>query len=156
VYFTLVVLILTLHIIFFYWHILNMLFYNSTFINPSLPTGRRKRFGHHMMMAGMMSGGSMMALAMSAIAMMAGKALMTALLSLMMSAMMTMGGGMGGGMGGNKGGGGTTYEIIHTGGHEIKHRSMEPVATAADSGGAYPYLMPQPVRRNLLIPLDRR
>lgn len=110
--------------------------------------GRRKRFGSHMMMAGLMSGGSMMALAMSAIAMMAGKALMMSLLSLMMTGMMSMG--KGGGGGGEK----TTYEIIH-GGHDIKHRSMDP-ATAGDSTGMYPYFVPQPLRRNLLIPLNRR
>ncbi|KAG8328193.1 hypothetical protein J6590_000850 [Homalodisca vitripennis] len=114
----------------------------------SSATGRRRRTGSTMMMAGMMSGGTMMALGMSAIAAMAGKALMTALLSLMLSAMSAMRG-SGGGADGK-----TTYEVIHAA-HDIKHRSIE--AMEADTSASYPYFMHKPAsRRNILIPLSGR
>lgn len=76
------------------------------------------------MTAGLFSGGTLMAVGMSALAALAGKALMTALLSLMLSALAAMRGG------GDSGGGGkTTYEIIakpivthaHTHSSEVQH-----------------------------------
>lgn len=60
-----------------------------------------------MLAAGLFSGGTLLALAMSALAALAGKALMTALLSLLLSALAALRGSGGGG-----GGGKTTYEII--------------------------------------------
>lgn len=99
----------------------------------------RKRPGNNMMMAGLMSGGSMMALGMSAIAMMAGKALLASLMSLVLSAMAAMKGG---------GGGKSSYEVVHAG-HDFKHRSLE----LSTPGNDYPY---NPSRRNVYIPLNRR
>lgn len=93
-----------------------------------------------------MSGGTLLALGMAAIAAMAGKAMMAALLSLMMSAMSSMRGG------GDKGG--SSYEVIHA--HEHKHRSLD---EAGDSSFAYPnFALPPSVayQRSTLVPFIRR
>ncbi|KAG8328195.1 hypothetical protein J6590_000852 [Homalodisca vitripennis] len=93
--------------------------------NAGSDEARRRKNGlsGSLMTAGLFSGGTLMAVGMSALAALAGKALMTALLSLMLSAMAAL---RGGGDSGHKS---TTYEIItkpvvshaHTHSSEIQH-----------------------------------
>lgn len=87
--------------------------------------GRRRKTGlGGLMTAGLFSGGTLMAVGMSALAALAGKALMTALLSLMLSALAAMRGG-----GSSGGSSKTTYEIVakpivthaHTHSSEVQH-----------------------------------
>lgn len=82
---------------------------------------RRNRFGQTMAVAGMMSGATLLAVGMSALAAMAGKALMTSLLSLMLTALSAL-------KGHGEGHKSTTYEIVtrpvvshaHTHSSEVK------------------------------------
>lgn len=64
-------------------------------------------------MAGLITGGSMLALALSGLAAMAGKAMMTALMAMMMALICLLKGHGGGGGGGGSGGGKSShYEVI--------------------------------------------
>ncbi|BES96421.1 Protein of unknown function (DUF1676) [Nesidiocoris tenuis] len=79
--------------------------------NDTMPrdnTGRRRRINNALMMGGMVSAGTLLALTMSAVSAMAGKAVLISLISLAMSLMSSRGGG------GNDHGGKVSYEIVHT------------------------------------------
>nr|BAN21330.1 unkown protein [Riptortus pedestris] len=96
---------------------------NALLSQTPVATGRRKdRYGGALAAAGLMSGGTMVAVAMSGLAAMAGKALMASLLALMLSAISAL---RGNGDGDSK----NTYEIVakpvvshqHTHSSEVIH-----------------------------------
>ncbi|KAK9502021.1 hypothetical protein O3M35_012631 [Rhynocoris fuscipes] len=84
--------------------------------------GRKKKLNHALLVGGMVSAGTLLALTMSAISAMAGKALLASILSLALTLMNRNGGGGGGAQGGGGGGGKTTYEIIT---HSVPHHEHD-------------------------------
>ncbi|KAF6208859.1 hypothetical protein GE061_014601 [Apolygus lucorum] len=80
--------------------------------NSTLPradfTGRRRKLNQALMMGGMVSAGTLLALTMSAVSAMAGKAVLVSLLSLALTLLNGRGGG------GSSSGGKVSYEIVHT------------------------------------------
>uniref|UniRef100_A0A0A9ZAT3 UPF0324 membrane protein tauZ n=1 Tax=Lygus hesperus TaxID=30085 RepID=A0A0A9ZAT3_LYGHE len=85
----------------------------SSDTNNTLPradfTGRRRKLNQALMMGGMVSAGTLLALTMSAVSAMAGKAVLVSLLSLALTLLNGRGGG-----GSNSSGGKVSYEIVHT------------------------------------------
>lgn len=77
------------------------------FSHPSAGRGKKQKYAQSILMAGWVTGAMLLALGMKAIAVLAGKALMTALMSLLLSGLASFRGG-----GGHSEPKSTTYEIV--------------------------------------------
>lgn len=92
--------------------------------------GGGKGGGGGMAAAGAMMGGTLLSLGFGAVAMLAGKALMTGLMSLMLSAIVGL-------KGGDSGGGKTTYEIVSKPVYSHSHSHSSEVQHAEHGHGGY-------------------